>query len=118
MRYFYEQKRLSSNYGVTYLCDHPVYDRCTLYLIHGVGMAVIQQRYDRKTKKTWWDAIDPELIDDLYFKKGFYNFFQSVAKAPCNRLYPTVTVRQLMWALRMKPLPKEPWETAFDHKPI
>ena len=29
-------------------------------------------------------------------------------------LYPTVTVRKLMWALRMKPLKKERWETVFD----
>ena len=33
-------------------------------------------------------------------------------------LYPTVTIRQIMWALKMKPLPKQPWETVFDHTPI
>lgn len=29
-------------------------------------------------------------------------------------LYPTVTIRQIMWALKMKPLPRERWETCFD----
>lgn len=33
-------------------------------------------------------------------------------------LYPTVNVRQLMWALRMKPMRKERWETVFDRKDI
>ena len=30
----------------------------------------------------------------------------------------TVTVRQIMWALRMKPLKKERWETVFDRSLI
>jgi hypothetical protein len=118
MRYHYETKRGRGSYGVTYLCDHPVYDRCTLYVINGIGLAVVQQRFDRRTKKTWWDAIDSSLIDDLYLHKAFYPVFLQYAKRPVSHLYPTLTIRQLMWALRMKPLPREPWETAFDHKPI
>ena len=41
-------------YGEIYICDHPVYSRCTLYQIDKKGLAVIQQRYDSETKKTWW----------------------------------------------------------------
>jgi hypothetical protein len=33
-------------------------------------------------------------------------------------LYPTVTVRQIMWSLKMKPIPKEKWETVFDRREI
>lgn len=33
-------------------------------------------------------------------------------------LYPTVTVRQIMWALKMKPIPRERWETVFDRREI
>ena len=116
MRYYYSSQRTSNHYAMTYLCDHPVYDRCTLYVIKGIGLAVIQQRFDRRTKRTWWDAVDPGLADDLYLHKDFYKTFLMWAKKPTSRLYPTV--RQLMWALRMKPLPKESWETAFDHKPL
>ena len=35
-----------------------------------------------------------------------------------NGFYPTVTVRQLMWAIRMKPMKKERWETVFDRKEV
>ena len=45
-------------YGNTYICDHLVYDRCTLYQIDNKGLAVIQQRYDQETKTTWWSEID------------------------------------------------------------
>lgn len=34
MRYHYEKPEIYvSNYGETYVCDHPVYDRCTLFKI-------------------------------------------------------------------------------------
>lgn len=32
--------------------------------------------------------------------------------------YGTVTVRQIMWALKMKPIQKERWETVFDRRDI
>ena len=51
-------------YGETYICDHPVYNRCTLYQIDKKGLAVIQQRYDSETKKTWWSEINET------YKKG------------------------------------------------
>ena len=33
-------------------------------------------------------------------------------------LYPTVTIRQIMWALKIKPLKRERWETCFDRREI
>ena len=64
-----------SMYGNTYICDHPVYDRCTLYQIDNKGLAVIQQRYDQETKTTWWSEIDPWLTDTLYLHPKFKEFF-------------------------------------------
>lgn len=105
-------------YGNTYICDHPVYDRCTLYQIDNKGLAVIQQRYDQETKTTWWSEIDPWLTDTLYLHPKFKEFFDNRAEETTNGLYPTVTIRQIMWALKMKPIKKEQWETCFDRRNI
>ena len=94
-------------YGNTYICDHPVYDRCTLYQIDSKGLAVIQQRYDQETKTTWWSEIDPWLTDTLYLHPKFKEFFDNRAEETTNGLYPTVTIRQIMWALKMKPIKKK-----------
>jgi hypothetical protein len=119
MRYHYEKPSIYlSMYGLTYTCDHPVYDKCTLFTINGNGLAVIQQRYDPATKTTWWGEIDPWLTDDLYLHPGFRNVFDCRSGECKDGLYPTITVRQLMWALKMKPLPKERWETCFDRRGI
>ena len=119
MRYHYSKpERYTSMYGMTYICDHPVYDRCTLFKIRGKGLAVIQQRYDCESKRTWWGEIDPWLNDKLYLHPGFKEYFDKRAGVSDNKLYPTVTIRQIMWALKMKPLPKERWETVFDRKDI
>lgn len=82
-----------------------------------MGLSVIQQRFDIFSKRTWWGPIDPELSDDIYLHDGFIGYFHKYAKH-CDDagLYPTLSVRQLMWALRMKPLPRQRWETVFDHR--
>lgn len=119
MRYFYQRKRLYTvTKGFTYECKHPVYDRCTLYLQENKGLAIIQQRFDSDTKRTWWGDIDPWLIDDLYSQPGFSIYFEKYARESGDGLYPTVCIRQIMWALKMKPLKKDIWETAFDHCPV
>ena len=119
MRHFHTPSPLSKPvYGETYICRHPVYTRCTLYKIAGRGLAVIQQQYDSDTKHTWWSEIDQDLTGELYLHPGFLGYFEKNAGKGVNGLYPTVTVRQIMWALRMKPLPKQRWETVFDHRDI
>lgn len=119
MRYHYEKPSVYfSMYGQKYECDHPVYNACTLYLVGKRGLAVIQQRYDPDTKYTLWGPIDPWLTDDLYLHPKFKEFFESRAKECTDGLYPTVTIRQIMWALKMKPIPRERWETCFDRKDI
>ena len=119
MRYHYEKPTLYfSMYGTTYDCNHPVYNRCTLYLIEDKGLAVIQQRYDKTTKKTWWGEIDPWLTDVLYLHPDFKTFFESRCGRATDGIYPTVSVRQIMWALKIKPIPRERWETCFDRRCI
>ena len=119
MRYHYEKPDLySSIFGVMHACDHPVYDSCTLYLIGKKGLAVIQQRYDSKTKKTWQTEIDPWLTDQLYLYPKFKAFFDDRSGPATDGLYPTVTIRQMMWALKMKPISRERWETCFDRRSI
>lgn len=119
MRYHYEKPNTySSLYGITHECDHPVYNRCTLYLMGKKGFAVIQQRYDPDIKTTWWSEIDPWLTDELYLHPKFRDFFEERAKECKDGLYPTVTIRQIMWAFKLKPIPKERWETVFDRRDI
>ena len=107
-----------SLYGKIYICNHPVYNSCTLYTIGKKGLAVIQQRFDHETKSTFWTEIDPWLTDELYLHTKFKEFFDDRAGECTDGLYPTVTVRQIMWAMRMKPIPKERWETCFDRKQV
>lgn len=79
---------------------------------------MIQQRFNKITKSTHWSEIDPWLCDDIYKAPGFYEYFKERAQPSTDGLFPTVTVRQIMWALKMKPLKKQRWETVFDHKSI
>lgn len=119
MRYTHEKpEHYKVRYGDIYICDHPVYSNCTLFTIRNKGLAVIQQRFDPERKSTTWGKIDPWLIDEIYLARGFKSFFDAHAGTRKDGLYPTVTVRQIMWALKMKPIKKERWETVFDHKDI
>lgn len=119
MRYHYEKPSLyTSTYGHTYTCNHPIYNTCTLFKIGDYGLAVIQQRFDEFTKSTIWGEIDPWLTDDLYLHPKFKKYFYERSGECTDGLYPTVTIRQIMWSLRMKPIPKERWETCFDRKDI
>lgn len=119
MRYHYEKPAIYlSMYGSRYVCNHPVYNACTLFKIEDKGLAVIQQRFEPDTKSTFWTEVDIWLTDALYLHPKFKEYFDSRAGTDTDGLYPTVTIRQIMWALKMKPLPKQPWETVFDHSPI
>lgn len=119
MRYHYEKPTIYSNrYAKTYICNHPVYDRCSLFIIEDKGLAVIQQRYNIHNKTTWWDCIDPWLSDTIYLHPKFKEYFDKRSGDCVNGLYPTVTIRQIMWSLRIKPIPRERWETCFDRREI
>lgn len=119
MRYHYEKPTIYlSMYGTTYTCNHPVYDKCTLFKIDNKGLAIIQQRFDEDTKKSWWGELDPWLTDNLYLHPKFMEFFNNRSGKCTDGLYPTVTIRQIMWSLKMKPIPRNRWETYFDRKSI
>lgn len=119
MRYHYEKPTIYlSKYGQQYKCNHPVYDICTLFTINDKGLAVIQQRFDINTKSTKWTDIDPWLTDNLYLHPKFKDYFEERADISKDGLYPTVTIRQIMWALKMKPIKRERWETCFDRRNI
>jgi hypothetical protein len=105
-------------YGSTHDCNHPVYSRCTLFTVGDKGLSVIQQRYDSETKRTWWGEIDPWLTDLLYLHPAFKKFFEERSGEGTDGLYPTVTIRQIMWALKLKPIKKERWETCFDRRDV
>lgn len=125
MRYFFKKpERYNSQYGIEFKVNHPVYNSGTLYKIGDKGLVVIQQRFDSRTKSTRWGPIDPEMTDVIYLNPKFQEYFDKMASEPWpysstnTYIYPTVTLRQIMWALRMKPLKKELWETVFDRSPI
>lgn len=125
MRYHYEKPtKYTQMYGQKHCCDHPIYNTCTLFTIGNKGLAVIQQRFDEHSKTTRWGAIDPWLNDLLYLHPRFKQFFDERADVPevdvfkTNYIYPTVTIRQIMWGLKIKPLPRERWETCFDRRVI
>lgn len=104
MRYHYQKPDIyRSMYGETYICNHPVYNKCTLFRIGDNGLAVIQQRFNAETKSTWWGEVDAWLTDTLYLHPGFRKYFDTRCGTCMDGLYPTVTIRQIMWALKMKP---------------
>lgn len=115
MRYHYKKPTVYiSMYGKLYICNHPVYDRCTLFKIGNKGLAIIQQRFNHNTKSTKWSEIDAWVANDIYLHPNFKEYFDKRAGECTDGLYPTVTIRQIMWALKMKPLSRERWETYFD----
>ena len=103
-------------YGTTYYCEHPVYCSCTLFRIGNRGLVVIQQCYEPDTKHTYWTEIDSWLTGELYLHPKFKSYFDKRADVCKEGLYPTVTIRQIMWALKLKP--RERWETCFDRREI
>ena len=83
MYYHYEKPKIYMTiYGETYECDHPVYNKCTLFKMEGKGLAVIQQRYDKNTKTIWLGEIDPWLTDSLYLHKNFLKFSKRESDNP------------------------------------
>lgn len=119
MRYHYQKPAIyAAMFGRTYDCDHPIYNHCTLFEIDGKGLAVIQQRFNKSAKTTRWTEIDPWLNDVLYTNPNFKKFFDERAGECEAGLYPTVTIRQIMWALKIKPIPRKRWETCFDRREV
>lgn len=111
MKYYYKKPSEWIGAGQVYCCDHPLYNRCTLFQNGSKGLAVIQEHFNEKSKTRWWGTIEPWIAGDIYLNTNFNKYFEANAKnTDENGLYPTVKLRSIMWALRMKPLRKEYWE--------
>ena len=114
MKYFYEYE-VEQNSKYTAHVDHPLYSSCSLYTEKGKGLAVVQRRFNPKMKVFFWSYVDPGLVDDIFSHGKFGEYFAKKCGECTDGLYPTVTVRQIMWALKMKPLRKEWWESQLSH---
>jgi hypothetical protein len=91
-----------------------LYKVCTLYLAGDRGLAVVQKRFNERLRLSWWDKVDIDLSYDIASQPLFEEFLEEhAARSDENGLYPTMNVRKVMWALRMKPLKKEYWEKEF-----
>lgn len=88
MRYHFDKPKIYLTlYGERYICEHPVYNSCTLYRIEERGLAVIQQRFDSETKSTWWSEVDPWITDALYLHPDFREYFEMRAGTCTDGLY-------------------------------
>lgn len=112
MKYYYQKPTFcEQQYGRTiFLDEHPVYKCGTLIQNGSKKLIIVQKRFNPGMKTCYWDAIDPWLANDIYLNPNFPSYF---AKITAEENSPIVMVRQIMWALRMKPLPREEWEGFF-----
>lgn len=109
MKYYYQKPEVTTPlYGETVILEHPVYKIGTQFIQNGRGLIITQKRFT--AKYLYWDAIDPWLANDIYLHPKFPEFFREHAT---ESDYPIFQLRKVMWALRMKPLPKEFWEEYF-----
>ena len=112
MRYFTEKpKDASRTRRYTYECNHPLYSACTLLEKEGRGLAIVQRRFNARLKIFWYGPIESWLVNEIVSNDGFESYFDEHAESSRDGLYPTVGIRQLMWALKMKPLRKEWWDS-------
>jgi len=112
MRYYYEKPdHYERGYGQHYICKDAYYRDGTLFLRDDKGLVVIQERYSQMSKSFWWGKIDEWLAYDIYHHDHFWFVFERFAEeASEDGTYPVISVRKMMWELRMKPLRKEWWE--------
>lgn len=104
-----------------HFCDHPIYDKCTLFVNDDFplyGLAVIQQRFNEEEKVSWWGPIDPWLTGDISGHPAFEEFFIKNAGTPVDGIYPTIELRKLMHALGMKPFSKWYWEVSLNSQKL
>lgn len=100
---------------IVYVKSHRLYySVSTLFTDGAKGISVIQQRWNPETKCTWWGPINPRIADDILDSPRLASYFAEHATEPdADGLYFTITLRKLMWALGMRAMRKEFWETHF-----
>ena len=111
MKYFYQKPKDWVTAGTVYICEHPMFNHCTLFQDGERGLAVVQEKFNPIKKTRWWGTIEPWIAGDIFLNGHFQQYFNEHAgPADEHGIFPTVTLRKIMWALRMKPLKKEAWE--------
>ena len=115
MKYYYKPSTdVSAGAGEIYICNHPLFNRATLFKQHERGLLLVQEHYNKKTKARLWGPVVPWLSYDIYANANFDRFFdENASEIDKNSLYPIFPVRKVMWALRMKPLQREEWESGL-----
>lgn len=119
MKGYYQVKsaELRSKYSKIERCNHPLFSSYTVFVKGKIGLGVIQQRFNSKYRCSWWGPIDAQLSNDIFESEKFSDVFMRFAKEPDEKgMYPAIEVRKLMYALGMKPLKKEVWETSLSQK--
>lgn len=111
MKYYYQKPDICVRvFGKPIALDHPIYKGGTLYFENGHGLIVTQKHFDPQRKECFWDSVDYWIANDIYISKNFPEYFSQNAS---ESDHPILELRKIMWALRMKPLPKEDWERYF-----
>lgn len=93
--------------------SHPAYRGFTLFSDGIRGLGVVQQFYIKDFKYTYWGPLDSNLLIFIFHSPNFEDWWNTEAKTPEFGEYPIFEARKVMWALGMKPLKKELWETKF-----
>ena len=118
MKYHYERPEfwMGLSYEV-YHCNHPMYNTGTIFTDEErlKGLVIVQKRFNKNLKIFWWGPIDPWLSDDLVMCADWNDWFNEHAEEKNkDGLYPTYSIRKVMWAMRLKPLKKEEYEQWLD----
>lgn len=109
MRYHREENK-DISYSDARL-SHPLYSKSTVFKLDDIGLSVVRLHFNEKTRLFWWDAVDLFLAHEIATHPDFKKYLEKHGdKVDAKGFYPTVNVRKVMWALRMKPLKKEWWE--------
>ena len=117
--YTLKSKDHRPKYSKTVKCNHPLFSAYTVYSKGDLGIGVIQQKFNEKLKCSWWGPVDVALANDIFESENFSEWFNRNAKLPNeDGMYIVMEVRKLMYALGMKPLKKEFWETSIGSQKL
>lgn len=109
MKYYYKKPDKWSVTTAVNAYDCPYARSYTLYSLGDRKVGVVQQRFNPKNKSYIWTSIDPWLIDEIGKNCRYELIFDKFDGK-------IVTVRTIMWTLRMKPLRRKDWEDQFARK--
>ena len=102
MRYHYEKPTIYlSMYGKLYICEHPVYNSCTLFQINDKGLSSLRSITAPQRLQTAYplfrysiNSIPPLMFYGIWMKKGFKfeetgTYTSTTFRGLFNRFRPT-----------------------------